>query len=149
LAIVPPPVQYAVIFLAGLALDWFVPWRPAWMGMEGVRWVGWALAAAGVAVSLFAAGGFVFRRTTFNPAGRPAHLVVRGAHAWSRNPMYLALTAIYAGVACGLGEAWPLVLLTLPFASMNWVVIPFEEQRLRETFGQEYADYRRRVRRWI
>jgi protein-S-isoprenylcysteine O-methyltransferase Ste14 len=29
------------------------------------------------------------------------------------------------------------------------VVIPFEEARLRETFGEDYADYCRRVRRWI
>jgi protein-S-isoprenylcysteine O-methyltransferase Ste14 len=32
---------------------------------------------------------------------------------------------------------------------MNWVVIPFEEARLRETFGQDYVDYCRRVRRWV
>jgi protein-S-isoprenylcysteine O-methyltransferase Ste14 len=32
---------------------------------------------------------------------------------------------------------------------MNWGVIPFEEARLSETFAQDYADYRRRVRRWI
>jgi protein-S-isoprenylcysteine O-methyltransferase Ste14 len=61
--------------------------------------------------------------------------------------MYLALTVIY--VALALGRAWPLILVVLPWASMNWVTIPFEEARLRETFGQDYADYRRRVRRWI
>jgi protein-S-isoprenylcysteine O-methyltransferase Ste14 len=32
---------------------------------------------------------------------------------------------------------------------MNWAVIPFEEARLGETFGQDYVDYCRRVRRWI
>ena len=89
------------------------------------------------------------RRTTLNPAGQPAHLVVTGAHAWSRNPMYLALTLIYVGLAPALGEAWPLILVVLPWAAMNWVVIPFEEARLRETFAQTYVDYCRRVRRWI
>jgi protein-S-isoprenylcysteine O-methyltransferase Ste14 len=32
---------------------------------------------------------------------------------------------------------------------MNWIRIPYEEARLRETFGEDYADYCRRVRRWI
>jgi protein-S-isoprenylcysteine O-methyltransferase Ste14 len=32
---------------------------------------------------------------------------------------------------------------------MNWGVIPFEEARLSETFAQDYADGRRRVRRSI
>jgi protein-S-isoprenylcysteine O-methyltransferase Ste14 len=106
-------------------------------------------AAAGFVLSIAAAGRFVTRRTTLNPAGQPAHLVVGGAHAWSRNPMYLALTIIYLGVALALGEAWPLILVVLPWAAMNWVVIPFEEARLSATFAQGYADYCRRVRRWI
>jgi len=29
------------------------------------------------------------------------------------------------------------------------MVIPLEETRLLETFGEEYEAYRRRVRRWI
>jgi protein-S-isoprenylcysteine O-methyltransferase Ste14 len=148
LAIIPPPVQYALTFLAGLGLDWLMPWRPAWM-IGGVRWAGLALAAAGFVLALAAAGRFVARRTTLNPAGQPAHLVVSGAHAWSRNPMYVALTIICVGLALGLGSAWPLILVVLPWAAMNWVVIPFEEARLSETFAQDYADYCRRVRRWI
>jgi protein-S-isoprenylcysteine O-methyltransferase Ste14 len=149
LAIVPPPVQFALAFLAGLGVDWLLPWRAGWMETAGARSFGWALAAAGFALAFVAAGRFVFRRTTLNPAGRPARLVVDGAHAWSRNPMYLSLIAIACGVALGLGEIWPLILVILPFASMNWIVIPFEERRLREAFGHEYADYCSRVRRWI
>jgi protein-S-isoprenylcysteine O-methyltransferase Ste14 len=63
--------------------------------------------------------------------------------------MYLSLTVVYVGVALALGRAWPLVLVVLPLASMNCAVIPFEEARLRETFGEDYVDYCRRVRRWI
>jgi protein-S-isoprenylcysteine O-methyltransferase Ste14 len=149
LAMIPPPAQYAPAFLAGLGLDWLMPWGPAWMTIGGVHWAGLALAVAGFVLALAAAGRFVVRRTTLNPAGQPAHLVVIGAHAWSRNPMYLALTIIYVGLALALGEAWPLILVVLPWAAVNWVVIPFEEARLRETFGLLYADYCRKVRRWI
>jgi protein-S-isoprenylcysteine O-methyltransferase Ste14 len=149
MAIIPPPAQYALAFLVGVALDWVMPWRPAWMGIEGVHWAGWALAVASFILALAAAGRFVFRRTTLNPAGQPAHLVVTGAHAFSRNPMYLSLTIIYVGLALAFGGAWPLVLVVLPWASMNWVAIPFEEARLSEAFAQDYANYCRRVRRWI
>ena len=34
-------------------------------------------------------------------------------------------------------------------AYVNWIVIPVEQAKLTEAFGQEYADYRRRVRRWL
>ncbi len=92
---------------------------------------------------------FVRRRTTVVPAGRPAQLVSSGAYAWSRNPMYVCLTVIYAGAALALGEVWSLILLPLPWAAANFIVIPYEEARLRETFGEAYADYCRRVRRWL
>jgi protein-S-isoprenylcysteine O-methyltransferase Ste14 len=149
LAIIPPPVQYALMFLAGIALNRLVPWQPVWTTMKGVHWAGWALAVAGFFLATAAAGLFVFWRTTLHPTGQPAHLVVSGAHAWSRNPMYLSLTVIYVGVALALGKVWSLVLVVLPFAVMNWVVIPFEEGRLRNTFADAYVDYCRKVRRWI
>jgi protein-S-isoprenylcysteine O-methyltransferase Ste14 len=149
LAMIPPPAQYALTFLAGLGLGRLMPWEPAWMMIGGVHWAEWALTVAGFLLALAAAGRFVVRRTTLIPTGQPAHLVVSGAHAWSRNPMYLALTIIYVGLALALGAAWPLVLVVLPLAAVNWVVIPFEEARLRETFGLLYADYCRKVRRWI
>jgi protein-S-isoprenylcysteine O-methyltransferase Ste14 len=100
------------------------------MTIGGVSWAGLALDAAAFVLALVAAGRFVFRRTTLNPAGQPSQLVVSGAHAWSRNPMYLALTIIYAGAALALGDAWPLVLVVLPWAA----VIPLEEARRRDTF---------------
>ena len=134
------------MFLVGVGLDRLTPWRPAWMVVGGVNWLGLALAVAGCALSAAAAGRFVLRRTTLHPTGQPAHLVVTGAHAWLRNPMYLSLTVIYVGLALALSEAW---LVVLPWVVMNWVVIPFEEARLRETFAQDYVDYCRRVRRWI
>ena len=66
----------------------------------------------------------MLRRKTHDPAGQPAHLIVTGAHAWSRNPMHLSLTIICAGIALAMGNVWPLVLVVLPWAAMNWVVIP-------------------------
>jgi protein-S-isoprenylcysteine O-methyltransferase Ste14 len=149
LAIIPPPALYAVTFLAGVGFDRLMPWRPVWLTMESVHWAGAALAFAGLILAPASAGRFLLRRTTLNPIGQPAHLVVGGAHAWSRNPMYLGLTIIYEGVALALGKAWPLVLVVLPWAAMNWVVIPFEEARLREAFGLAYVDYCSRVRRWL
>jgi protein-S-isoprenylcysteine O-methyltransferase Ste14 len=38
---------------------------------------------------------------------------------WSRNPMYLSLTIICAGIALAMGKAWPLVLVVLPWAAMT------------------------------
>ena len=64
LVVISPPVQYALSFLAGVVLDRLMPWRPAWMTMEGVHWVGAALAVVGFILAVASAGGFVLRGTT-------------------------------------------------------------------------------------
>lgn len=149
LAIIPPPVVFAVTFLAGWGVGRLVGSNPVWIGTAVVRWAGFALLVLGVGVSAACVGLFLSRGTTLNPVGQPSQLVSSGPYAWSRNPMYVCLIVVYAGAALTLGQIWSLILLLLPWAAANFIVIPFEEARLRETFSEAYVDYCRRVRRWL
>ena len=76
--------------------------------MEAVRSAGAALIFVDFILAGASAGCVVLRRATLNPAGQPAHLIVTGAHAWSRNSMHLSLTIICAGIALAMGMAGPL-----------------------------------------
>ena len=55
----------------------------------------------------------------------------------------------YVGVAILLNTAWPLLLLPLVLLVMHRGVILREERYLEQKFGDEYIDYKMRVRRWI
>jgi protein-S-isoprenylcysteine O-methyltransferase Ste14 len=88
-------------------------------------------------------------RTTTVPGQCSLELVTWGPYRFTRNPMYVGLTLAYLGEVGILGHLWPLALLPLVLAYLNWMVIPVEEARLTETFGGEYEAYRGRVRRWI
>lgn len=149
LQLVPPPIVYAACFGLGLLLDRLAPWSPAWMRESLVHRLGWALALAALLLGVTSATLFLLRRTTVIPHGQPRRLVTGGPFALSRNPMYVALTTGYAGVAMIIARPWPLLLLPLAVLFMNRVIIPFEERRLAATFGATYADYCRRVRRWL
>jgi protein-S-isoprenylcysteine O-methyltransferase Ste14 len=59
--------------------------------------------------------------------------------------MVLAL----AGVALLLGSVSPWFVVPVFIGVISYNVIPVEESMLAERFGQEYLDYRARVRRWI
>ena len=63
--------------------------------------------------------------------------------------MYVGLTLAYLGEAALLRQLMPVALLVLVLAYVNWTVIPLEETRLREKFGEEYTNYCGRVRRWL
>ncbi|MFZ1943087.1 MAG: isoprenylcysteine carboxylmethyltransferase family protein [Acidobacteriaceae bacterium] len=83
------------------------------------------------------------------PGERSERLVTRGPYRLTRNPMYVGLTLAYFGEAGLLRQIWPLAVLPLVLAYLQWTVIPLEEAKLRETFGEEYEAYRGRVRRWV
>ena len=75
-------------------------------------------------------------------------LKVGGLFQFSRNPMYLGVYAtILAGVLYTLN---PLVLLAGVFVvAVHHRIVLAEEQHLQKAFGAEYADYCRRVRRYL
>ena len=109
-------------------------------------------------VLLFFLGGWImamanrlFRRydTTVWPFQESDHLVVEGPYTYSRNPMYLGMLAILAGVAMLLGSLTPWAALPSMWAILNNAFIRHEEVMMEERFGDEYRRYGQLVRRWF
>ena len=144
----PPPVMMALAFGVGAAIHHFLPLPAGGFG-EAAFAAGEVLLALGFCLGAFLATGFLRRRTTLNPYGHPSSLVVGGPYRFSRNPMYLTLVTVYLGGTLMLGSIWPLATLVVPLAILSRVVIPFEEARMRATFGEAYREYCSRVRRWL
>jgi protein-S-isoprenylcysteine O-methyltransferase Ste14 len=147
---VPPPF----IFVGG--------WIAAWLVNRGLQFeidgagptviqtiLGVIVLGAGLV--LMAWGILTFRRskTPLVPV-QPARVVVMdGPYRFTRNPMYLGLTAAYLGLAVLLNLAWPIVFLPIVLLVLSVMVIEREEQHLRTKFGPVYEAYCARVRRWI
>ena len=80
---------------------------------------------------------------------RPARLLTFGAYERSRNPMMLAWNIIFLGIAITLNSLWLLLLLPLVVIFTHLVEIRREEQALEREFGDEYLEYKGRVRRYF
>jgi len=76
-------------------------------------------------------------------------LTTEGPFRYSRNPSYLALAMIYAGIAFLLNSLWAILFLPLVVVVMQREVIGREERYLERTFGEEYLTYKGKVRRWV
>jgi protein-S-isoprenylcysteine O-methyltransferase Ste14 len=79
----------------------------------------------------------------------PPTLLTSGPYALSRNPMYVGWSLIYLGFAFVVNSVWIIVLFPAVIAYVHFVDIPREEQLLQQQFGQEFLDYRKRVRRYF
>jgi protein-S-isoprenylcysteine O-methyltransferase Ste14 len=76
-------------------------------------------------------------------------LVDRGMFAHSRNPLYVANLLLFLGLAI-VHNGWAMYLIVLPFFVVAYVcIVAAEEAFLVERFGAAYAEYRRRVPRWM
>ena len=76
-------------------------------------------------------------------------LVQHGPFRYSRNPGYLFLTMLYAGIAVLKNALWAILPLPLVLYVIQREVIEREERYLERTFGEEYLAYKARVRRWV
>ena len=113
-------------------------------------------ALIGAGVVLIAVGLFITAVRTFRIAGtpvpgnRPTTTIVRtGPYRFSRNPIYLAFSALQVGIALWMGSLWLLITLVPAFALMSLWVIPREERYLEARFSSEYLSYKSSVRRWL
>jgi protein-S-isoprenylcysteine O-methyltransferase Ste14 len=131
---------------------------PYWVAGRGMRFdlsgaavAGWLLVAAGAGLYLMCAfWGFALRgRGTPAPIDPPKKLVVEGPYRVVRNPMYWGVLCVMVGEAM-VFRSLPLAEIGCAFFAFTMLFVVFyEEPILREKFGAEYAEYCRRVPRWI
>ena len=143
----PPPLIYLLPLILGLLLDSrrHLPFLPR----GAAKVLGWPLIGGGVALN-----GWFLRTIreaevpirTDNPVPR---LTTEGPFRHSRNPSYLALAMVYAGIAVLRNSLWAILLLPLVVAIIQREVIGREERYLERAFGEEYLAYKASVRRWV
>jgi protein-S-isoprenylcysteine O-methyltransferase Ste14 len=105
--------------------------------------------AFGVMINLSADKSFKKKETTVKPLEEPTLLITTGAFRISRHPMYLGFVMILLGLAVLMGSLTPYIVVLLFAIFMDVVFIRFEEKRIEEKFGQDWLDYKKKVRRWI
>lgn len=111
--------------------------------------LGMLLVAAGAGLSCYAAALFSGHATTKNPHGQPTALVSEAPYTFTRNPMYLGLATGLLGFAIFFGSPAMLIAPLVFFFMIDRMLIPEEEATLERLFGEQYVEYRRRVRRWL
>src|ERR671932_245438 len=143
----PPPLTYLLTLLLGLVLDrsLHVPFLP----YGAARLLGWPLVGGGMALATWFIRTMRSADTTLDVNKPVSRLVRDGPFLYSRNPGYLSLAMIYAGIAILRNALWAILLLPLLVLVTQREVIGREERYLERTFGEEYLDYKRRVRRWV
>jgi protein-S-isoprenylcysteine O-methyltransferase Ste14 len=147
----PPPLAFLSGLAVGFGLQHFIPLPLLRIdsGAEALAWTGTALILLGAAL---AASAFIFfhqARTSPFPERPSTSLIERGPFKVTRNPLYISMSLIHAGISLFANALWPLLFLAPAIFAIRRFVIAREERYLLLRFGANYESYCGRVRRWL
>ena len=84
------------------------------------------------------------------PTNRPASaFLIDGVYKRSRNPMYVGGSAFFLGLGIVSGSLWMIAAFVPLGLYLSLYVVPREEAYMERAFGEDYRQYRMRVRRWL
>ncbi len=146
--IAPPPFIYLSALSLGIIFHLFYPLHLTSSSL--------LLKSMGVLLMLlsgvFVSWAFITMRnlgTSPDPRKPSTALSTNGAFAYSRNPIYVAMTGLYLGISLIINSLWLVLFLIPTLFLMQWGVIVREERYLSAQFGEAYTEYTQRVRRWL
>jgi protein-S-isoprenylcysteine O-methyltransferase Ste14 len=138
---------FAGVFCAGLLLQRFFTVELLHIPM--IRVMAFVCMSIAAILGVWGLVCFWLVRTNPLPDKPSTVLVIVGPYRITRNPMYVGLIFLYVGLAIWFAVFWAMALLPLCIAVIRYYVIAKEERYLERKFGQEYLDYKTRVRRWL
>lgn len=142
-------ISFFLVVVPAQVLRWsgIEPWQP--VEMEWPQMVGMVLVVLGGLLAIWCVVMFgTIGKGTAAPFDPPRQLVVRGPFRFVRNPIYLGAGLALGGAALYYTSLPLLGLLVFYWIVMHALVYFYEEPTLKRTFGAEYEQYLRDVRRW-
>lgn len=113
--------------------------------------IGWIYVLLGLAIDVVAILQFRKHKTTINPL-KPQNstaLITNGLYRFTRNPMYLGMALLLVGAALIMRCLSPMFMPIVFCLIVTGLQILPEERILTQKFGDDFRQYRHRVRRWF
>ena len=146
--LIPPFALFYFYLVFAAAFDWPAVSRQEFFDSGIIAWVGVLVCLMGLALFLWSLVSFGRSFRVGIDKDHPDKLVTTGVFAFGRNPIYTA----FAIVLLGQFLIFPNWILLVYLVAATWLFhrqVLREEDYLKQHYGPEYAEYCRRVRRYL
>ena len=147
--LIPPPIQA----LLSAIMMWLISryFTHANFSLNGINIFALIFLIIAAIIIILSMYKFKKIKTTISPLrpNKTSSLVKSGIYEYTRNPMYLGLLLMLFSIALFLKNfiSFLIIPLFILFITKNQI-LP-EEEALENIFGEEYKNYKNKVRRWI
>jgi protein-S-isoprenylcysteine O-methyltransferase Ste14 len=146
--LIPPVALFYFYTVLAAAFGWPLASTQRFFKSAAVAWLGVGLCLAGVLILVLSLVAFGKSFRVGIDVERPGGLVTTGIFALSRNPIYVGFFLFLVGQFLVFPNWIPLCYLAGATALFHRQVLR-EEGFMRQRYGQEYAEYCGRVRRYV
>jgi protein-S-isoprenylcysteine O-methyltransferase Ste14 len=140
----PPRIAMGMILIAA-AVHWLMPVSVSPPSLAA----GAVTVVSGFLIMLRAWWLFRIQEVAICPTEETTSLITHDIYSVTRNPMYLGMILMLLGIALAVGTLPFYCTAFAYFVIIDFVFCPYEEQKLRNTFGEAFFAYQRQVRRWV
>jgi len=149
--IVHPPLIFIIFFLVGLLLDYLYQYKLFPIDHRDLSLLipGYIVIFISLIIVAASIQTLKKRNTTHKVSEPTTALVKTGIYQYTRNPIYLSVIILFIGISLLINSIIMLLLIIPMFIILNEGVVKREEKYLQSKFGDEYADYKNSVKRWI
>ena len=144
-----PPLIFVGFYLITLFLQKVLPIKTTLMEKDATKLAGIMFFLLALWLGLRGVSNFITSGTTILTMKPSSGLQQQGIYRFTRNPMYLGLICGYLGFTCFFGNWWHIIFLPVLILVIQEYVVKREERYLHRKFGEDYQNYRKKVRRWL
>lgn len=147
--VAPPPLIALAAIIGGGVMEQAAPlgWLAGAPAM--LRWlVGGAAIILALGLVAAAITGFQRAGTAVQTRRPSTSLVTTGVYGAVRNPIYVGFFLLLIGTAVAAAWDWLVLFAAIFLGVIHWGVVRREERYLEGKFGDAYAAYKARVRRY-
>lgn len=144
---VPPPIILLGFGFFGVFINYLKPLTitgPSWLVYLGVLILIGSFLGFGYMVNFYKKN-----ETEIEPTKTTSKIITSGLYKYSRNPVYLISCAGPIGLGFIFMTYWAMFAFIPALIVVYYTAVKKEEQYLEKKFGQEYLEYKNKVRRWI
>ena len=143
----PPPIVFLLFMTIAYGIDNLHAVKIS--SFSFVLYIGLIFVTLGFIVLLIASISFKRAQTNIKPWKPTTKIISSGIFSYSRNPIYLSFCIVTIGAGLTLNSLWVSLSFIPSIIAIFFMAIKKEEIYLENKFGEEYLDYKEKVRRWI
>lgn len=146
---VPPPLLYVLTFVIAIVIQKKISLPDKLFHLIITKAAGVLFLIIAIFFLVKSLRQFFLTKNTVILIKPASSLQTSGIYGMTRNPMYVGLAILYLAITCFIGNWWNIILFPLLLIIVQEYIIKREEKYLQLEFGQEYEEYKTKVRRWL